>query len=345
MSQVTVYDGFEKFAGKLPAALQNAGFSDELGAGIEGSFGVISVRGKVWRTKYRGEEVDLVDEEGNARPSLTVVILKAAPTKSKLYYADGYVEGTNNAPDCWSNNSVVPDASVPNKQSSTCALCPHNVFGSRITQQGKASKACADNKRIAIIPAEDMENEALGGPMLLRIPAASLVDAAQYGSKLAQMGFPVHGVVTRLKFDIKEAYPKLVFSPVRPVTEAEAARIIEYRDGPQIARIMAEASEFEGTTKEVEAPLQFEQSSQAAPKTTFRAAPQATQKPVQAAQPVQATGVAPTPAAAPARPAPAPQPTQAAKTEALINQYKDGDGEVDEATGVDALDDALDKLL
>ena len=227
------------FAGALPSVFQGVGGADELSAGVTGGFGIITYKGKVWRTKYRGEETVLFAADGrNARPELEVVIVRAAPVISKVYYQEGFVEGSSAPPDCWSVNGLVPDAAAPKKQSNTCAGCPQNAWGSRISDAGKAGKACSDNKRLAIVPADDIRNESLGGPMMLRVPPASLQDMAQFGKMMEAKGFPYYSFVTRLRFDPNEAYPKFVFEPVRPLTDDEAKLVIEMRDNPITQRIL-----------------------------------------------------------------------------------------------------------
>lgn len=246
--------------GQLPATMRSLIndnpnlLGNELSAGIMSSMAVLSVRGKVWRVKYRKEEVNLVNEHGDPRPSIEVVIIKAAGHLSKLHYPNGYVEGSNEPPTCWSANAITPDASVPveQRQSATCAACPHNVFGSRVTTAGKAAKACTDSKRLAVVPLGDIENEVYGGPMLLRVPPASLGDLVNYDNKLKAIGFPYMAVGTRIGFDINAEYQKLTFSAIRPLTDAEAHKVIEHMKSPAVARIISEAVEID--TSDIEQP-------------------------------------------------------------------------------------------
>lgn len=228
--------------GSLPAEFANqVGHDDELSAGISSGFAVVSYRTSRWRTKYRGEEKLLVNEEtGDPRMSIEVVLIKSATNIAKIFYKNGYKEGSSEAPECFSNNGVTPDPSAKEKQCNTCAGCPMNAWGSRTTASGKAGKACQDNKRVAIVPLGDLENEMLGGPMLLRIPAASLTEASSYGQRMKAMGFPTHMVGTRISFDTSADYPKLLFKEVRPLTAPEIKRVLDYRGDPRVARILNE---------------------------------------------------------------------------------------------------------
>ena len=84
--------------------------------------------------------------------------------------------------------------------------------------------------------------------MLLRVPAASLQDAAAYATTLGQLGYPLEAVGTRIAFDTKEAYPKFVFSAIRPLTDAEADQVLALRNDPRVTRILAEIGEGSTST-------------------------------------------------------------------------------------------------
>lgn len=221
-----------------------AATNDELGAGVASSYGVMGYKGKVWSTRYQGVETPLMREDGDgARGSIEVVIVKAAAPISKIFYKGGYTEGSTAAPDCWSANGQTPDGSVQNKVHATCADCPMNAWGSRVTEAGKQGKACADSRRIAVVPVADIDNELFGGPMLLRVPAASLKDLKAYGDLLNSYQYPYYAVATRISFDPKEAYPKFVFSAIRPLTDDEARKIMALRDDKRVSTVLNETAD------------------------------------------------------------------------------------------------------
>jgi hypothetical protein len=283
--------------------------NDELSGGIVSSFAVLAFRGKVWRVKFRGVEQNLLTDKGDPMPSVEVVLVKSAPHLSKLYYDGGFSEGDSRAPDCWSSNGVNPDRAVQNPVNSVCATCPKNEFGSRITDDGKQAKACTDHKRLVVVPLDDMGNELYGGPMLLRIPAASLGDLSTYANALKQSGYPFYAVGTRIKFDIDKAFPKLVMNPIRTLTQDEGAYIMELRDDPKTLRILNEVSEAQPQGEEQASP-QFEQApTQPAPQQA-RPGP-APQQAKASPQPNKTPPQGPAPAAAQA-PKPAPRPAPAA---------------------------------
>lgn len=225
----------------LSTRLRDLPVENELGAGIESGYGIIGYKGKTWSIRYRGETTALLRDDGDGpRNSIEVVILKSSAHKSKIFYEKGYIEGSTEAPDCFSTNGVTPDASVQNPPCSNCAACPMNVWGGRITESGGKGKRCSDSKRVAVAPVGDLKNELYGGPMLLRVPAASLAEIAQYGEKLKQMGIPSYAVATKIAFDAKESYPKFVLSALRTVTDDEIDTILELRGSEQVARILSE---------------------------------------------------------------------------------------------------------
>ena len=232
--------------GKASTAFSGEQFvNNELSAGISTGYGIISYRGKVWRTKYRGEETNIMRPDGDGpEASLRVVIVKAAGNKSKIWYENGYVEGSSAAPDCWSSNGMTPDVAATKKQSSACASCKQNAVGSKVNASGKPGRACADSKRLAIVPFDDIENETYGGPMLLRVPGGSLTDLASFSTKMHKNGYPYQSYGLKISFDVNEAYPKFVYSAIRPLTNEEAAKIIALQDDPRINSILAESADL-----------------------------------------------------------------------------------------------------
>ncbi len=222
----------------MPASLSNifGGVnSEDLTAGAEAAFPVLSIKGKVWRVTHGGEQ-RILQRDGEPMPSIDVVIVMSNRNLSKLYYKKAYQEGDDSAPDCSSANGIAPDAGIQTPQSTGCALCPHNVWGSKITEQGKKTKSCGDTRRIALIPERDMQCKAWGAPLLLRIPAGSFQALTEF-ARTSLSGADYCKVVTRLGFDMNVAYPKLTFRPLRWVTDAEAAIIGQWRSDPIVNRI------------------------------------------------------------------------------------------------------------
>lgn len=242
MSNIMIPDKF----GQVSTKFADVKVDNDLAAGVQAGFGLIGYKGKVWSIRYRGDEQQLLRDDGDGpRNSIEVVILKSASYISKIWYEKGYVEGSTAAPDCFSPNGVVPDPQSAKKQSNACANCPQNVWGSKITEAGKKGKACSDSKRLAVTPVGDIANETFGGPMLLRVPAASLQDLATFGNKMQNLGYPYFAIATRIAFDPNEAYPKFTFSAIRPLTDEEAEQVIAARSMQEVSRVLAEGAEHQ----------------------------------------------------------------------------------------------------
>lgn len=214
-------------------------------ANVVSSFATVSYKGKVWKIKYRGEETVLKNDEGLPLQALDVVVVGVASGISKQFYAKGFAEGDAAAPDCFSVNGVTPDASAPKKQCATCAVCPMNQWGSKVTEQGTKAKACQDSRRVAIVPETDLQNEGLGGPVMMRMPPTTLANFASYGGMLSKRGAGMEYVVTRMTFDPEVAYPKITFQPKRWLTQEEAIEVVGDDGGvmshPSIERMLNEA--------------------------------------------------------------------------------------------------------
>lgn len=208
---------------KLPAYLkqQAANLNDELTSGVGQGFPYLSIKGKNF-TLIRGDERQLltreVDGEDVPVNSINVVILRANKNLSKIFYIKGYDEdeSAGKKPDCFSNDGVAPDPSSESPQAKTCASCPHNAWGSKVSESGKKGKSCQDARRVAIARLDQLND-----PMLLRIPPATLKPLAEFGDMLKKRGVPMQAVVTKIKFDAEMATPKLEFKPVALLDEAQ----------------------------------------------------------------------------------------------------------------------------
>lgn len=314
-------------------------YADDLGGGIRPSFPVLSIRGGKWRLKYKGEETIIADDRGYPRPDLDVIIISSPRHKSKAFYPSGFDEANANVPPtCWSSDGKVPDASVPDEQlqNTVCATCEQDKIGSKVTDNGKKTKACGDHKRVVVVPAQDILNEAFGGVMLLRVPASSLGPLQSYGDFLKSNRVLYFGCSTVLSFDPETSFPKINFEYGRPLDDTEVGMVLEARASEQIARILEEEIAVTDPST-AEPPVAEEEAAEgeATPESNpqpqptvvqpqrvqpqVRQAPQATAQPVQrpqarAATPVAAATAKPTPAPAqqtraPVQPA-QPQPAQ-----------------------------------
>lgn len=193
----------------------------------------LSFRGKVWRLSKDGEENTIMNKDNEPAPTVSVVILDYIKPRSRVFYEGQYVAGENKAPTCSSLDGKTPDKDIALPISKACASCPNAVKGSKITAAGKATTACGMTKRIAIVPVSQPQSD----PYLLRLAPTSIWDkdnkegeAAgwyawdQYTAMLAGKGCTnTAQVVTRMKFDHRAEYPKLLFSASRWLTPEEWA--------------------------------------------------------------------------------------------------------------------------
>lgn len=228
----------------LPAVFQNTPNLPDMNAagqaGLSAGFAVIGYKGSKWHLKHRGETEMLMDG-GAPKPFLSVVIVGVAPQISKQWYEKKFTEGDDASPDCFSLDGVAPDDASPKKQATACQACPRNVWGSRITENGKKAKECQDSRRIAVVPSGDILNESYGGPMLLRIPPTSLANYATFARECSRFGVQPYQVETKLSFDYTVAYPLLTFTPTGYVTnDATALQILEVMKDDIIPRMLNE---------------------------------------------------------------------------------------------------------
>ncbi len=205
MSNITKFEG-----AKLPAHLNKFaalfGGNDALGKSGP-TYPVLSIKGSKWHVIENKERTTLRNEDGDPLAAVQVVIVRANPNNSKVFYREGYEEGASDGakPDCFSNDGIRPDSVVKEPEAKSCAACPHNVWGSG--KEGKG-RACGDSRRIAVAPENDLSKV-----MLLRVPAASLKPLGEYAALLSKKGVPYQAVVTRISFDAESSSPKLVFKP------------------------------------------------------------------------------------------------------------------------------------
>lgn len=225
-------------AASLPAHLASlfgGAAASDLTANVgSGGFPFLSIKGKVW-TIVRGKDDRTVvtNADGDPRSSIEAVVIKANPHLSKVYYARGYEEGSDAKPDCYSADGIAPAADSEAPQAKKCAVCPHNQWGSKVTEQGGKGKACSDSRRIAVAPVGQIND-----PMLVRVPAASLRPLAEYGSALMKKGIPYQAVVTKIGFDPEAASPKLTFKFVGFLTPEQAQQVKTVMDTDIVNQII-----------------------------------------------------------------------------------------------------------
>jgi hypothetical protein len=225
MSNLTMFN-----PSNVPAFARNAELSATtlaLAGNVNAGGGMkrVSIKGGVFRLLANGKEIASIEDR-----HLDVIIVKAAPKVSRIFYAGGYdKDAAAAAPDCTSADGEKPDAGVKNKQSSSCATCPQNIAGSGNGQ----SRACRYQQRLAVVLANNPDGDVLQ----VTLPATSIFGKEDgekrplqaYARYMAAQTPPVNldAIVTRMKFDTKAESPKLFFSPQRWLTDDEYESAVE----------------------------------------------------------------------------------------------------------------------
>lgn len=221
MSNITLFN-----SSNVPAFARNNELSETakaLTGGAGSNTKRISIKGGVFRLIAGGKEIASVDDR-----HLDVVIVRAAPKVSRIFYSGAYDADKIVRPDCWSNDGEKPDAGVKEPQNKTCMGCPQNEAGSG---QGN-TRACRFQQRLAVVLADNMDGDVLQ----LTLPATSVFGKEDgdkrplqaYARFLAAQTPPVNPeqIVTRMKFDTKAESPKLFFAPVRWLTDDEYPTVV-----------------------------------------------------------------------------------------------------------------------
>jgi len=239
------------FKGGLPAYLRE--LQDDTTSSLAGGeLGQrrISIKGGVFREMIGSKEYRVSEDR-----AMHVVIIKAAPNPYRVYFEGSYVEGQNASPACWSSNNQTPAAEVPEEQRQAvkCMDCPQNVKGSG---QGE-SRACRYQHRIAVMLEGEIDKREVYQVIL---PSQSVFGDGEkgkmplqaYARYLKAHGTPIAGIITEMRFDTASPTPKLVFKPVRPLTEEEVAVVMEMRTSPEAE----EATKLNIAIRTQEAPAQ-----------------------------------------------------------------------------------------
>lgn len=234
---------------------QQSALAASLAAGLSSgeSYPRISIKGARFRI-VEGKTETVLDET-----KLRIVIVGANPRLSKTYYAKAWDPNDEpTGPDCFSLDGIGPDASVENPENDLCASCPMNAWGSKISPTGQKIKACADQKRLAIVAADDP-----AGPVyLLQVTPAALKGLNEYQKALTMRGIPLEVIETVLSFDTDASFPKLKFGFGGYLDAAHQAVVDELFGADHVLEITGEKV----TSQPVEVPVQTQRPAPVAPK-------------------------------------------------------------------------------
>jgi hypothetical protein len=255
MSNVSLFN-----PSQVPAFARNAELSATTLAltGGAGPLGLkrVSIKGGVFRLLSAGKEIAAIDER-----YLDVIIVKAAPKVSRIFYAGSYdKDAAAAAPDCTSADGEKPDSNVKNKQAASCAQCPQNIAGSGNGQ----TRACRYQQRLAVVLANNPEGDVLQ----VTLPATSIFGKEEGGKRplqayaryMAAQTPPVNldTIVTRMKFDTKAESPKLVFEAARWLTDEEYVAAQDQAHSSDAAKAVAATPTATDGVVAPDAPLKLE---------------------------------------------------------------------------------------
>ncbi len=255
-TEVSLFDTLNasKDAFKAPAHI--AQFQEQEGNIEErGQIPALGYEGKVWQIALNGEKTKLMrrNQDGDMEPVgvFRVVVLDYAKRRGRNYYEGTYDPNKVAAPLCWSDDGITPDASVPtvSRQHSKCEGCPKSVKGSKVSDNGKESAACAQHRMLAVVPANKLDFE----PLRLKIAITS--DWDKQSPELAAEGWfgfqnyldflmkkgvtHTAGLVTKMRFDAGQAYPKIMFSPDRWLEPSELVTVTPITKSEKVANLLA----------------------------------------------------------------------------------------------------------
>lgn len=274
----------------VPAYLLNNPIAKALAEQMEGGLAGnqinrISLRNGKFRFMKKGVEIAAVPEK------LEVVMIAANPAVGRMFYIKAFdPDDAGQRPDCYSRDGVKPEPDSPVLQSTQCAQCPQNAKGSAKNGEGKA---CAYKKRTIVVAPTNIAGDAYAvdaGSMSMfgdEDKANRMFNLKSYIEALKANGLIVPAVVTRMTFDDEASVPKLLFTPVRVLSEAEFAQVTARINDPAIRDMLDDID----LKSEEGQPVNATPVDPAHPPRTSTAVP------------------APAPVAAPAQPAPAPAVT------------------------------------
>lgn len=292
--------------------------SQSMTGGITGgsTFPRISIKGARFRI-VEGDTETVLDST-----VLDVVIVGANPRLSKTWYAKAWSKDAEpTAPDCFSLDGVRPDPESEDPQSDLCANCPQNAWGSKVTPTGQEIKACADQKRLAVVAADDPE----GPAYLLQVTPAALKGLNQYQKELSVRGIPAEIVKTRISFDTDASFPKLKFG-FGGFLQPEEQQIVDKLFGtPEVKEITGEVLRQPAEVAKAAAP---KPAPKAAPKPVEEPEP-AAPAPAQESAPKRGFGAS-KPAAKKAAPEPKVVPKDDAAASSLADEIAALVGETDD---------------
>lgn len=172
---------------------------------------------------------------GNAVPGNKMDVIIVGVAFENQYYPHKYDPNNVLSPDCYAvaltEDDLAPiDADCTNAVHSDCESCKLNEWES--DPNGGKGKACKNTRRLAIIPAAEIDNLDGADVLYARLPVTSVANWAKYVTQIGNVvKRPAFGVITELSvipdiksqfkvcFQFKALLPDNVLEHVVPVHE------------------------------------------------------------------------------------------------------------------------------
>lgn len=213
----------------MPDYLKEVGYVDEgLADGIAIRSPKLSVTTAKEFTITKGGVTQILDQR-----SIRCVLVASSQTLTKAWYEKAFTPGSNEAPDCFSNDGKVPAPGVAKPQHANCAGCPKNAFGSHPTT-GRG-KACGDRKLVVVVWEGDPDTL-----MTFNAPTMTLSNLAKLNSELKAANVPLQSVLVEFSFDPQITYPVVKLSAVGFVDKASLLRFKQLADSDEVKSMLRE---------------------------------------------------------------------------------------------------------
>lgn len=220
----------------LPDYLRSGGLQYEdagVGAGITPRAPRLGITTDKMFTITKDNATMQIPRDPNGVARVRAVMIAGAQNITKAWYAKSFVPGAKEAPDCFSNDGVVPAPGVKSPQCQNCASCQKNAFGSHpVTGRGKA---CADRKMIVLVW-EGLPDELI----TFNAPTMTLQNLKKIDTELRNANIPLQSVMLELTFDPAITYPVVKIAAIGFVSKDTAVKLIERSKTAEISELLRE---------------------------------------------------------------------------------------------------------
>ena len=198
------------------------------------------------RIRFRSSK-GFTTPDGLEGDTLELVVLDFI--SSNMFYDRPFVPDDPSPPACFAIGEepslLVPSETSPEVQSTSCAVCPNNQFGSAANGKGKA---CKNTRLLAVTPLASLDDLDTAPPMwIMAVPPTSMKGFDSYVKGLATrfQTSPI-GVATQVTMNSQVDYANPLFTALRRLEPKEIGHFMALREDAK-ARLYTEpdVSQFE----------------------------------------------------------------------------------------------------